>query len=281
MQPSGLHQALAFGSGRDDQDQPAVREDVRPGKQAGVVRPVNQLVVVAAEPVQHQLAGAERRRVVAAGAAVLRVGPVEEARGIRRPHRSRELRVRHDVRGVRSGIHRADPQPCPVAAALADLVRDPLAVRAEDCSPQRRRLTGGEFSRVDQHAPAGRQGRQVVRHGDDVLVLAAVVAVEQVTAAAGSWHTGSRHAKDRAELLLKPAPGREASQILLRDGILGGHPLLGLRGVGILQPAIGIGDLDAVQHLDDRPALRVRVAHIRLPGSQGCRPISPSTLSAC
>ena len=53
--------------------------------------------------------------------------------------------------------------------------------------------------------------------------------------------------------------------MLFREGILGGYPLPGLRGVGILQPAIGICNLDAVQRLDDRTALRVRVTHIRLP----------------
>ena len=268
VQPSGLHQALAFGSGRDDQDQPAVREDARPGKQAGVIRPVNQLVIVAAKPVQHHLASAERRRVVAAGPAVLRVGPVEETSGIRRPHRFHELRVRHDVRGVRSGIHRADPQLYPVAAGPTDPVGEPLAVRAELRTPQRRRSIGGELSRVDQHARAGGQGRQVVRHGDNVLVLAAVVAVEQVAPAAGSRHAGSRHVEDRAELLLKPAPGREARQVLSGEGILGGHPLLGMRGAGILQPAIGIGDLDAVQGFGDQAAFRVRVTHLRLPGSK-------------
>jgi hypothetical protein len=110
--------------------------------------------------------------------------------------------------------------------------------------------------------------------------LAAVVAVEQVTPAAGSWHTGSRHVEDRAELLLKPAPGREAGQILSGEGILSGHPLPSLRGVGILQPAIGIADLDVMQGFDDQASFRVRVTHIRLPGSKAQTDISV-TLSAC
>ena len=54
----------------DIEEHPAV--DVGPGKEARVV----YQLVVTAEPVHHQLAGAERRRVVAAGAAVLGVGSV-------------------------------------------------------------------------------------------------------------------------------------------------------------------------------------------------------------
>jgi hypothetical protein len=108
----------------------------------------------------------------------------------------------------------------------------------------------------------------------------AVVAVQQVTSATSSRHAGSRHAKDGAELLAEPAPGRQASQVLLRDSILSGYPLPGVRRVRILKPAIGVGDLDAVQHLDDRTALRIRVTQIRLPDERVAKPIPTDTIGS-
>ena len=86
---------------------------------------------------------------------------------------------------------------------------------------------------------------------DRLLLRRGPPLVEEAPAA---LHRESDHLLD-VEELLEPlrdgVPLREARQEVARQLLLGVHPGLRARGLRVLQPAVGVGDRDAVDHVHD------------------------------
>ena len=96
----------------------------------------------------------------------------------------------------------------------------------------------------------------------DVLVLPAVVAGDEVVARADERYTGAGPLHHGAHGLGEPRAVGQVGQICLGDRVLGGDPGHRLRRVGVLQPAVRVGDLVPVQVFDDVAAPGGRIAQL-------------------
>ena len=63
-----------------------------------------------------------------------------------------------------------------------------------------------------------------------------------------------RQLHQRDEALVPPSPIGTGIERLTGAGVLGGHPLVDLGRVAVLQPPVGVGDVDAVEGVDDAVA---------------------------
>ena len=242
-----------------DADQVAVVAVHRgPAVQPGLLRPVQQHLVgvlLGADPVQQQLG-----RDVGRGVDVLLVGRridrVDEGRGVAQPGRFDELAPRQVVGQVLAGLDIADPPGAPV--------RPDGLVGPGDQPAARSRHRGGEGGgavraggvRVDQHpAVAGR----LVGHPVDRLLLPAVVGLPEPAAALQPGHGAGGQLGELGESLGEAVPAGQLPQVVLGEIGLGPHPGGHLGGVLVLQPAVRIGDLGAVEviALVDRAGLGV------------------------
>ena len=226
--------------------------DLRPEDQLVVLGKLqDQLVVVliTADPVHAQRRSRQRRGLGAVrGGFMIEMG-VDIRSSVRQPFGSGELGLdRHVV----TPFPRAEIQQLeglPVAAALTDPVRGQPAVTAHREAGHRTRAVRRQGVRIDQDPAAGQQFGQRVRDVGDVLVLPTVVPGDEVAAAAGERHSGPRPADDRPHRRREPLAAGKLGQRGLAELVLTAHPVGGLGRVGILQPAVRIGDGPAVQQV--------------------------------
>ena len=83
-----------------------------------------------------------------------------------------------------------------------------------------------------------------------------------------------RQLHQRDEALVPPSPIGTGIERLTGASVLGGHPLLDLGGVAVLQPPVGVGDVDAVEGVDDAvaPAGGGAVIDGAGPSTASCQP---------
>ena len=109
---------------------------------------------------------------------------------------------------------------------------------------------GGAGGRIDEEQRVGVRidGRAPRQH---VLLVAgrAFEAEEVLAADLYRHHDGKVHQGD--ETLAPPRACKMGIERLAGVGVLRSHPLLHLRRVTDLEPAIRVGDLDAVEDVDD------------------------------
>src|SRR5260370_24397162 len=182
-----------------------------------------------------------------------RVAAIEEPGAVLRPGRARELDPAEVVGPVARRRDLADAELLPVAAAARRPVHQELTIVRDGEGRERYRAVRGEEVRVEEHGGWIGERAPRVEHS---LVLEPLVLEIEVAAA---------FAKRRPVLGIIPQPGEalpdalalpDRGQVRLGQAILGLDPAPGVGRVGILEPAIGVGDRGAVVVLDDRGGRR-------------------------
>src|SRR4029434_525060 len=85
---------------------------------------------------------------------------------------------------------------------------------------------------------------------EHALIANAVMADEEVAVALPEGRSPAGEIPQLAEAAAQASETREPPQVPLREPVLARDPGPGLRRVQLLQPAVGIGDGDAVQMVD-------------------------------
>ena len=230
---------------------------------------------VDARPVRHVAAVAEQlailgrvvaQPVVVDGAVVLhlagrhlarrRVARVVEAAPVGRPGDRAGARARDLVAAVAPGRDVAHAQHRFLAAVVGDAVGDQRAVVGREPPVERARAVGAVGVDVDQRLVGAAGAVAHVQHG---LVLLAVAARVEIAArglgpGATARDTGTPTRTDLVELpepLLQRGAAGDAIERATGRRVLRVGPALDLGRVRILEPAIRVGHVDAVQAFDD------------------------------
>jgi hypothetical protein len=162
------------------------------------------------------------------------------------------------IAGVLAGGHVADQDLVPVAAAAGDRVAEQLAVVARGEIRQSHGAVGRQRVRVEQQ-PA--LAVQRVGHLEHRLVLQAGVVGEEPFPAELLRRAGALEVPQTGEAVADLRPLRDGLQERLRDLVLGRHPRLGVGGIVVLQPAVGIGNRGAVELLHHLHLAGRRIVH--------------------
>ena len=195
----------------------------------------------------------------------LGVAAVVEAAAVPRPAGAGELDPAEVVAQVAAAGHVAHVELLPVGAGGGGAVHQAPSVARDGEGAERHRAVLREGVGVQQQARLGVEGVEGVEHR---LVLQPVVAEEEVAAAL---------AEGDAELLVVPQPRqaladrlalRDLLQVAEGDAVLRLHPRAGLRAVGLLQPAVGVGHARAVVVVDLRTARGDRVVQLLRGGAR-------------
>lgn len=159
-----------------------------------------------------------------------------------------------------------------LGAADRELVGEQVALLAGLPGVQRRQPCGIDHHRVDQHPLAG---VRFVDQQDGVLLAGLAAHLEPALAPPDRYpdHPGPEQLGDPGLEVLAGGPG---GQVFGVERVLGHRPGPGALVVGVLEPAVGVGDASSVDHLDQvlargQGAEFVGTAH----GGQGRRPCSP------
>ena len=156
-----------------------------------------------------------------------------------------------------AGGHVHDEQGGLLVAALGQEVGQPLALQRRHPAVEGDGVVVGQGARVDQD-PLGPVG---LPHQQHRMLLVAAAALEEPAVAPEHRHRD----QPGPEQPLQPFPHRLPLGPLVHPPgqqlVLGLAPRLGLVGLGILQPPVGVGDPVAVQLLDQVEPSCGRVAH--------------------
>ena len=250
-----------LGAADDGDDQPAVVVRHLAGRlRLGLVGKGEEQFVVAVEAVHHQAGGPQPGGGGAARVGVLVEGRVQERAVVGQPRRKGELGDDLALKVVtRDEV--ADAEVLPVRAALAAGVGHERSVAGHGERGQRRCAVLAPGVGVEHDLSPG---HELVQRGGgvpEVLGGGAVVAADEPAAAALDRDARARPGDDAAHELGEPRPGRQLGQRRLGVGLLLGNPRGHGGVVGVLEPAVGVGDLGAVEVLDEIVAARVRVGH--------------------
>ena len=173
---------------------------------------------------------------------------VEEAAGVGGPGDAGELAPADDVREVGPVFQVAHVEVLPVASAARDAVRGEAPVAGEAQVQHRRRAVRAEGVGVEHGRCGGVEAGLGVEHGL-VLQPAVLPVVVALPLALGDAVAGV--VPEEGEALPEALPDVPLAQEGGREGVLGLHPGHRLRGVRVLQPAVGVGDGGAVEVVDD------------------------------
>ena len=166
--------------------------------------------------------------------------------------------VRQPVGQVLAGREVADPDLHLVLPAVADGVHEQVAVRREVADAHARGAVGVDVERVDDHleiaarvdrVALGLLGRGAAVDGGHLAVRRAEGEVLEVAGAAGEERPG--HVHQLAQARLQALAQRSVADNALGVGVLLGDPGARLRAVLVLEPAVVVGDRDAVEGVDD------------------------------
>ena len=207
--------------------------------------------LVVSDPMQPQPWPRQGRHLGTLGATLMIEMGVDVGPPVGQPFGAGELGDHVRIGDRRAGRQIEQVEGRPVATAVRPAVRGiPTGPRDRE-GAQRAGAVLGERVRVHQHPATGAQLRQGVGDVQHVLVLGAVVAIDEVAAGLPEGHAGPRPGKDGAHGVGEPGPLGKGLEVGLGDLVLAFHPVGGLGGVRILQPAVGISDRASVQHLDE------------------------------
>ena len=216
--------------------------DVRPRLGSRVLGPQHRIVV----PVGAESMGVHRAVVLVA----LGIAGVDESAPVGLPSDRARPGVGDLVADV-GRVGRADhPQHTVLGAALADAVGDERAVGGDEEPVDRNRRVGGAGSRVDEHERRRRRPRRRTAR------RATPAARRRAVPSSRRRRRGPRpRARPGAPSARSGARARCSDRVGNRAActgvpVLGGHPLLHLVGLSVLQPPVGVGDLDTVQRVD-------------------------------
>ena len=202
-----------------------------------------------AEPVPPH--GAVVARVVVPDLRRVRVARVREAAAVGQPRHRRGAGVGEDIREQRAGGHLEDPQRRALVAPGRRAERDQVAVRGWLVPVDRGGGRAARIGRIDQD-PAGaldRLGERADHEGGPVVAGPSVDREEAFAA-----DRGRRRGAGLGQLRqagAEPPPGRDGVEGGSGSIVLGGGPGPDLVGGAVLQPAVRVRDLDAVEGLDD------------------------------
>ena len=208
-----------------------------------VLRPAQAVVVDLAEVVL--VTGRHRAR--------LREARVVEALVARGPGDPGELRPLHAIVQVPRRPHVANEDLLAIAPAPRDRVGEEAAVPRGRGQGEGYRSVGGQGVGVEEDA-----FRSALAHEQDRLVLEARVPEIEVASAPTLGHGEAGIVVELRETIPERIAGRSVHEFAEKRSFLL-HPADGLREVGVLQPAVGIGDARAVVVVHDvrEPGLRV------------------------
>ncbi len=175
------------------------------------------------------------------------VAAVEEALAVVGPGGARELDPLQPVGEVAAGRHLAHLPLLPVRATGGQAVGDAPAVLAHRVAGERDGAVGRQGVGIDQHA---RRAVQLLQGVDHALVLQAVVLGEEVAAALALGDAVALVVPELGQAAAQRLAGRDRLQVPEGDAVLLFDPGAGVVGVGVLQPAVGVGDLEAVVLVD-------------------------------
>ncbi len=190
----------------------------------------------------------------------LRIAGVEERVLPRQPRHAGRPGVRDLVRAVPAAGDVDHPQDAPLVTPLGDAVRDQRAARRRVVPVDRRRRVGHQTGGIDEQ-PSRRLGI-VGRADDEDELLLPATPLEGEHPASGQAHSEGDRKLQQGDQPVQPGPTvgqgieRQARPLVLRL-----DPGGDLGRVAVLEPAIGIGHLPAVEH----------VHHIVPPGRRGRR----------
>ncbi len=237
--------------------------DERPEAPLGLVGPfVDQLIfrLIAAEPVVVQLLVAVRF-FVGVTFRRLRVAGIEEAGTIVGPGGAGELDPTQMIVQVPLGLDIPHEELAPVGAARGNAVDERLAVLGEV------EYTGGdgtilrELVGVEQQLGLGIQARL---HVEDRLVLQPVVLPVEVVIPFLPRRTVTLVVPDLGEPFSDPIALGNRLEVSERHLVLRHDPRLGLFGVDVFEPAVGVGDDGPVVVVCVIDSLGLRVLDLRL-----------------
>ena len=178
------------------------------------------------------------------------VAAVEEALVVVGPGGLRELDPVQGVRQVAAGVDVAHPPLLPVRAPRGEAVGEQLAVLADVPAGDGDRAVLRQGIGIEDEHAARRQGVDPV---EDALVLQAVVAGEEVAPPVLRRHAVALVVPELGQPLADRLPLGQAGEKRRGHRVLRRHPVARLLRIEVLQPAVGIGNLDAmvVVHLLD------------------------------
>ena len=182
------------------------------------------------------------------------VAGVVEALVVLRPGGAGELRPLEEVRVVISGGDVAHPPLVPVGPGAGNGVGHQGAVVREGEVGEGHGAVGRERVGVQQDAGFRIEGGERV---EDRLVLQAVIAGVEVAAAGLERGVEALDVPELGEAGLDPRAFRDGVEVCAGARVLGLDPGRGFLGVIVLQPPVGVGDLDAVERVGvvDAPRL--------------------------
>ncbi len=213
-----------------------------------------------AQPVEVDLGvGVGRLEGIGAGRGVVAV--VVEAAAVGLPRGAGELDARERLGQVAPARHVADADGPPVRSAVREQHRHVIAALRRREARERDGAVGGERVRVDEHA-LGAAGRRA--DVGDALVLQAAVARDEREGRAPRRDAHARIGEDLVEARADGGARRKRVERRPRVRRLRGHERLRLRRLRVFEPPVRIGDGDAVERIDDRPARRGGVGRARL-----------------
>jgi hypothetical protein len=154
-----------------------------------------------------------------------------------------ELGPADQVREVLAGVDVADVDFLPVAAADGDAVGKKLAVEAVRLRLQGDGAVGAERVGVEHDR---RLAAEFVQAADNVLVLQAVVLLEEVPVPLAVRQRVFGIVPELGQFRVDAVPHRPVDE-RARQGVFSIDPRLGLLGIGILEPAVRIGDFHPVK----------------------------------
>ena len=177
----------------------------------------------------------------------LGIAAVEESRAVLGPRGARKLDPLQVIRQVAPARHVAHAELLPVRPAR----RGPVG-EAPPVFGHRQRRDGhgavfGEQVGIEQRLGAGREGSLLVQHR---LVLQPVVLEKEVAPRLVEWRAVLRIVPERRQALAERRPLRDLREIALGEPVLGIDPAPRFGGIGVLEPAIGVGDPRAVIVVD-------------------------------
>ena len=177
----------------------------------------------------------------------LLVPAVEEAQVVRGPLSRGELHPLEVVVEVHAGLDVPDPPVLPVGARGGEPVGDKPPVVADGRPREGDGPVLGEGVGVDEGLGLVLQGAHAV---EDALVLQPVVPGEEVDPALLVGDAELFVVPELGHPPAYPLPCPDLPEVAECQLVLGVDPCPGLLGVDLLEPPVGVGDLDAVDDVD-------------------------------